>query len=85
MDDFKFTLFVDNLFLALDEDEKDQLPVENVIIFVKDFMKGTQYPNTKNTSFEDANNEVMNLLYDSDQNYMNREDLAKFFRELLKS
>ena len=74
-----------NIYDAIDTDNAGTLEVDQVEIFVRNFLKGNQIEGQINTSFEDRHDTIFKILKDNESGEVTPDELGKFLNELLKN
>ena len=82
----KFQEMTRNIYDAIDTESSGTLQVEEVEIFVRNFLKGNQIEGQINTSFEDRHDEVFKQLRSNNEGGdVTIEELGKFLNDLFKN
>lgn len=84
IDSAKFNEMNTNIFLAMDEDNVGILQTDVAEEFVRSFLRGNQIEGMPNTDFEEANEEIYNILKEQESGEVDASEMAKFMRELIK-
>ena len=74
-----------NIFDAIDVDNTGTLEVDQVEIFVRNFLLGNQVPGQINTSFDQQHDAIFANLRDNESGEVTLEELGKFLGLLLKN